>query len=63
MTPEARLTAARNAGKPVTVVLDDGRVLSGVPLHTLTAQFKIQSPGASRPVYFLSADVISVTPA
>lgn len=63
MTPEARLTAARNSGSPVTIVLDDGRVLSGIPEFTFTAQFKIQHPGASRPVYFLAADVVSVVPA
>ncbi|WNN94011.1 hypothetical protein SEA_NITRO_55 [Arthrobacter phage Nitro] len=63
MSPQAALSAARNTGSPVRVTLDDGRVLHGVPQATLTGLVSIKSPGASRPVLFLPADVIEVLPA
>ncbi|QOP65110.1 hypothetical protein PQE12_gp50 [Arthrobacter phage Adumb2043] len=63
MTPEIKLTAARNTGSPVRVTLDDGRVLHGVPYATLTGQTAIHTPGAARPAYFLPSDVIEVLPA
>ncbi|UIW13469.1 RNA binding protein [Arthrobacter phage Amyev] len=63
MTPQARLTAARNAGSPVRVTLDGGRVLVGVPYATLTGLVAIKSPGASRPVLFHQTEVIEVLPA
>ncbi|WVX88041.1 RNA binding protein [Arthrobacter phage TforTroy] len=63
MTPQARLTAARNTGSPVRVTLDDGRVLVGVPYATLTGQHAIKPAGASRPVLFSAAQVIEVLPA
>ncbi|URQ05043.1 hypothetical protein SEA_ITER_55 [Arthrobacter phage Iter] len=63
MNPQAAITAARNAGKPVRATLDDGRVLVGVPYATLTGQHAIKPAGAARPVLFSAADVVEVIPA
>lgn len=63
MTPQIKLTAARNAGKPVRVTLEDGRVLTGVPEVGLTGLHKIQLAGVARPSTFLPEDVVEVRPA
>jgi hypothetical protein len=63
VTPQIKLTAARNAGEPVRVTLEDGRVLTGVPEVGLTGLHKIQHHGAARPSLFLPEDVVDVRPA
>lgn len=62
MTPQIKLTAARNKGSRVTVHLDDGRVLTGVVERSLTEQLMIRVNG-ERPAYFLPGDVVDVRPA
>ncbi|CCQ44339.1 hypothetical protein ARTSIC4J27_263 [Pseudarthrobacter siccitolerans] len=63
MTPQIRLISARNAGTPVRVTLDDGRVVTGVIERSLTEHLKIHQEGAARPTIFLAEDVIEVRPA
>lgn len=62
MTPQIKLTAARNTGKPVRLTLDDGRVLTGVVERSLTEQLAVRVSG-ERPAYFLPGDVVEVVPA
>jgi hypothetical protein len=48
VTPEVALTAARNTGRPVVVILDDGRRLTGV-IERITYEGTFRANGRDFP--------------
>ncbi|UDL14657.1 RNA binding protein [Arthrobacter phage KeAlii] len=64
MTPQTAFTAARNAGKPVTLHFSDGRVLTGVPQRLVTPGYAavLNADGTLSPA-FLVDQIIEVRPA
>lgn len=64
MTPQTRLTAARNTGALVTVHLTGRRVLTGVVMRSaLQDTFYVDVPGSNRTAFFTPDDVLDVHPA
>ncbi|USL85109.1 minor tail protein [Arthrobacter phage SWEP2] len=63
MTPQIRLTAARNRGDVVTVYTSDGRVRTGQVVDTMTGgpfPMAVQSADVQFPMYFHPEDVVDV---
>lgn len=58
MTPQIKLTAARNAGKPVVIVLDDNRRITGV-VERITIEGTARVNGRDFP----TAALVEVRPA
>lgn len=66
MTPQIKLTAARNSGAVVTVRTADGRARTGVVKDHMSGgpfPMYVRAEGVHFPMLFHPEDVVEVTPA